>query len=60
MNTKLKLIQLSLKEEFVLPTPSGESEDVFISRCMGDDQMVKEFPDQDQRAAVCYAQWTGK
>ena len=56
MNTKLKLIKLSL-EEFVLPKPSGESEDEFISRCMGDDQMVKEFPDQDQRAAVCYAQW---
>lgn len=56
MNTKLKLIKLSL-EKFVLPKPSGESENEFISRCMGDDQMVKEFPDQDQRAAVCYAQW---
>ena len=60
MDVKLKLITLSLKEDFVLPTPSGESEDEFISRCMGDDQMNKEFPDQDQRYAVCISQWTGK
>lgn len=57
MDVKLKLIQLSLKEDFVLPKPSGETEDEFISRCMGDSQMLKEFPDQEQRAAVCYSQW---
>jgi len=60
MNTKLKLIKLSLKEDFVLPTPSGETEDEFIGRCMGDPTMNKEFPDQDQRYAVCYSQWKGK
>lgn len=41
-----------------LPTPhSGESKDDFISRCMGDDVMRDEYPEQDQRAAVCYSQW---
>ena len=61
MDVKLKLIQLSLRDEkFVLPTPSGESEDEFISRCMGDADMNKEFPDQEQRAAVCYSQWRDK
>jgi hypothetical protein len=59
MDVKLKLIQLSFKEDFVLPKPAGESEDEFISRCMGDSQMLKEFPDQEQRAAVCYSQWKG-
>ena len=31
-----------------------ESEEKFISRCMGNAQMVREFPDEEQRAAVCY------
>jgi HK97 family phage major capsid protein len=37
-----------------VPTPNdGESEQDFVSRCMGDDAM-QEY-DQDQRAAVCYS-----
>jgi hypothetical protein len=41
-----------------LPTPNkGESQDDFISRCAGSDVMNKEFPDNDQRVAVCYSQW---
>lgn len=44
-----------------LPKPnSGESEDEFVSRCMGNDTMVSDFPDQGQRAAVCYSQFRGK
>lgn len=44
-----------------LPTPkSGENEDAFISRCMGNDEMNKEFPETDQRAAVCFKQWREK
>jgi hypothetical protein len=40
-----------------LPTPSStEDEKSFISRCMVDDIMKKEFPDNKQRVAVCYAQ----
>jgi HK97 family phage prohead protease len=41
-----------------LPTPDhGEPHDAFLSRCMGDETMTAEFPDQDQRAAVCEPQW---
>ena len=41
-----------------LPTPNqGESEQEFVSRCMGNDTVNEEFPDQEQRAAVCYRQW---
>lgn len=41
-----------------IPKPSkGEKEKDFISRCMGSEVMVKEYPENDQRAAVCYSSW---
>ena len=44
-----------------LPTPNtGESEQDFISRCMGNDTMNEDFPGQEQRSAVCYKQWRGE
>jgi len=44
-----------------LPKPrKGEKQDAFISRCMGNDLMNKEYPDNKQRAAVCYSQWRAK
>jgi lambda family phage portal protein len=52
-----RFLGVNLSTEFVMPTPSpGESESDFVSRCMGDDTMVSEYPDTEQRAAVCYAQ----
>lgn len=43
-----------------LPKPNeGESQDDFISRCMSDDQAVEDFPDNDQRLAVCHDIWEG-
>lgn len=44
-----------------LPTPnSGESQSTFVSRCMDSDVMNREYPDQKQRAAVCYSQYRRK
>lgn len=44
-----------------LPTPNkDEKEQEFISRCMGDKTTNKDFPDNKQRAAVCYSQWKRK
>lgn len=41
-----------------LPKPNkNEKEKEFISRCMSSETMNKEFPDQKQRAAVCYSQY---
>jgi len=41
-----------------LPVPErGENRQKFIQRCMSDDVMKKEFPEQKQRVAVCYSQW---
>ena len=34
------------------PTPN-ESRKSFMSRCMADDKMVNQFPERDQRYAVC-------
>jgi len=43
-----------------LPKPSlGEDRDDFIGRCMSDDKVVQEFPDSDQRVAVCNSQFEG-
>lgn len=42
-----------------MPLPErkkGESTDDFISRCMSNGTMKKEFPDQEQRLAVCHEQ----
>jgi hypothetical protein len=41
-----------------LPSPKkSEKEQEFVSRCMGDDMMNKDYKDQKQRAAVCYSQY---
>jgi len=40
------------------PTPKNkEKKSEFVSRCIGDNQVEKDFPDQKQRIAVCYSQW---
>lgn len=39
-----------------MPIPSkrkDEQKSAFMSRCMGDDTMNKEYPDQSQRSAIC-------
>jgi len=41
-----------------IPKPNkGEKQNDFIGRCMGNDTMKTEFPDQKQRNAVCFKQW---
>jgi len=39
-----------------MPLPErrrDEEKDEFISRCMSDEQMEEEFPDREQRFAIC-------
>ena len=44
-----------------IPSPSGkETKSDFISRCMGDDVINKEFPKNTQRYAVCQTKWKDK
>ena len=38
-------------------THKSENEQEFVSRCMGDSIMNKEYKDGKQRAAICYSQF---
>lgn len=41
-----------------MPKPrSGESQDTFIERCMSSAESVSDYPDEKQRAAVCFSFW---
>jgi hypothetical protein len=42
-----------------LPKPNkDEKHDDWIDRCMGNDTMNKEYPENDQRRAICENLWT--
>lgn len=44
-----------------MPTPrSGETREGFIDRCMSDDEAVADYPDTDQRFAVCTSFWENR
>jgi signal peptide peptidase SppA len=44
-----------------IPTPRrDEDRQKFIARCMGNPTMKREFPENTQRAAVCFRQWRQK
>jgi hypothetical protein len=44
-----------------IPSPKkNQEEDDFISSCMGSETMNKEYPNQKQRAAICYSQYRRK
>jgi len=44
-----------------MPKPKKEEKEIeFISRCMGNKLMKKEYPKNNQRLAVCYSQWKRK
>jgi hypothetical protein len=48
-------------EEIFMPMPvpaDDENRDDFVSRCMSDDVMRREYPAERQRYAVCLTQWT--
>lgn len=44
-----------------IPKPrSNESEQDFMGRCMGDETMKDDYPDNKQRIAVCMTAWNRK
>ena len=53
--------QTSTYSKMPLIKPNNtESQNEFISRCMGDEVIQKDFKDQKQRLAVCFSQWKTK
>ena len=43
-----------IKEGFPIPSPSGETKDEFISKCMS--EITGEYP-QEQAIAICISKW---
>jgi hypothetical protein len=44
-----------------MPSPrENETEDDFINRCMGDEEMNQKHPDRKERYAVCKSFWDNK
>jgi hypothetical protein len=44
-----------------IPKPhKGEDQTAWMNRCMGDETMLQDFPDNKQRVAVCLQQWRDK
>jgi len=53
--------QIFEAKKFDLPTPNaGETHDDFMTRCMADPVATTEFPDSEQRTAVCMRQHEGQ
>ena len=50
--------QSKVKEGFPIPSPEGEDEAAFISRCIS--EIVDEYPAEGQAYAVCKAKWDEK
>jgi hypothetical protein len=57
--SKINSIELEDIMEFIYPN-SGESKDEFIPRCMSSKKMIGEYPEQDQRYAVCISNYSNK
>ena len=49
-----------VKQEDFIDVKPGESESDYVSRCVSSSEMIGEFPDEDQRLAVCYSQYKQK
>ena len=44
-----------------LPSPKGkQKEGSFVQKCMNSKTMMKEYPNDKQRVAVCYSQYMGR
>ena len=49
-----------IKQEDFIDVKPGESESDYVSRCVSSSKMMGEFPDEEQRLAVCYSQYKQK
>ena len=47
-----------VKEGFPIPSPEGEDEDKYISRCIS--EIIGEYPEEGQAYAICKAKWDGE
>lgn len=50
-NIRLQII----KEGFPIPSPSGEDEETYISKCIS--EISSEYTEEGQAYAICKAEW---
>jgi H+/Cl- antiporter ClcA len=56
-----RLVYVLKQVKMPIPSPKNqEKQSDFISRCVSTPVMVKDFPNEQQRLAVCYLQWKNK
>jgi hypothetical protein len=56
-----RLVYVLKQINMPLPKPKKEEkQNDFVSRCVSTPVMVKDFPNEQQRLAVCYLQWKNK
>jgi hypothetical protein len=53
-NIRLDLSNVK-KEGFPIPSPEGEDENTFISKCIS--KIVDEYPEEGQAYAICKGEW---
>lgn len=51
------MIEAFTRLKGVIPPEAGETQEEFYGRCMADPGMRSEYPDDDQRSAMCTARW---
>lgn len=51
----IKEEQSKVKEGFPIPSPSGESEEEYISKCIS--EIIGEYPEEGQAYAICKGEW---
>jgi hypothetical protein len=51
----IKEEQSKVKEGFPIPSPSGETEEEYISKCIS--EIIGEYPEEGQAYAICKGEW---
>ena len=53
-----KIMRNKRRNNMPIPNPRGqEQKKNFVGKCMSDSVMLDEFPEEKQRAAVCFSKW---
>jgi hypothetical protein len=53
------LLIIKKRKKMPIPNPKGnETRKEYVDRCMVVDNMLKEYPDDKKRYAVCTVEWT--
>jgi len=58
LTRNVAVVKIKRNNNMPIPSPKGpEQKKDFVSKCMSDSVMSNEFPEEKQRAAVCFSKW---